>query len=68
MIDGYNSFKQNHAKMDYNDMILLTRKLLKNEDAARWVLFKLDGGIDNILIDEAQDTSPDQWHHRFDKR
>ena len=61
LIDGYNSFKQNHAKMDYNDMILLTRKLLKNEDAARWVLFKLDGGIDNILIDEAQDTSPDQW-------
>ena len=62
LIEGYNTFKRKHAKMDYNDMILLTRNLLKNkENAAQWVLFKLDGGIDNILIDEAQDTSPDQW-------
>ncbi len=61
LIGGYNTFKHNHAKMDYDDMILLTRNLLENKDVARWVLFKLDGGIDNILIDEAQDTSPDQW-------
>ncbi len=26
-----------------------------------WVLFKLDGGLDHILIDEAQDTNPEQW-------
>jgi ATP-dependent helicase/nuclease subunit A len=25
------------------------------------VLYKLDGGIDHVLIDEAQDTSPEQW-------
>jgi len=61
LLDGYNEFKQKHAQLDYNDMILLTRNLLENKEAARWVLFKLDGGIDNILIDEAQDTSPDQW-------
>ena len=61
LLDGYNEFKQKHARLDYDDMILLTRNLLENKDAARWVLFKLDGGIDNILIDEAQDTSPDQW-------
>lgn len=61
LLDGYNEFKQKHARLDYEDMILLTRNLLENKDAARWVLFKLDGGIDNILIDEAQDTSPDQW-------
>jgi len=24
-------------------------------------LFKLDGGLNHILIDEAQDTNPDQW-------
>ena len=28
---------------------------------AAWVLFRLDGGIDHILVDEAQDTSPEQW-------
>lgn len=61
LIKRYNLFKHNHAKMDFNDIILLTRNLLENKEAAKWVLFKLDGGIDNILIDEAQDTSPDQW-------
>ncbi len=61
LIKGYERYKQNRALMDYNDMILLTRRLLDNHDAARWVLYKLDGGIDSILIDEAQDTSPDQW-------
>ena len=61
LIRCYNQYKQNHALMDYNDMIILTRRLLENTDTARWVLYKLDGGIDCILIDEAQDTSPDQW-------
>ena len=25
------------------------------------MLYKLDGGLDHILVDEAQDTSPAQW-------
>ena len=29
--------------------------------AVEWVLYKLDGGLDHILVDEAQDTSPVQW-------
>lgn len=61
LLKGYEEFKNIHAKMDYSDMILLTKNLLENREAAQWVLYKLDGGIDNILIDEAQDTSPDQW-------
>jgi len=28
---------------------------------AAWVHYKLDLGIDHLLIDEAQDTSPKQW-------
>ena len=42
-------------------MIVITKNLLENKDVADWVLFKLDGGIEHILIDEAQDTSPNQW-------
>src|SRR5690606_4180749 len=30
-------------------------------DAGAWVQYKLDQGLDHILLDEAQDTSPDQW-------
>lgn len=61
LISGYNHYKAQYSKMDYEDLIVLTRRLLENEAAAQWVLYKLDGGIDSVLIDEAQDTSPDQW-------
>ncbi len=61
IIDKYNSYKSLYAVLDYDDLIATTRSLLENRSITDWVLFKLDGGIDHILIDEAQDTSPDQW-------
>ncbi|HEY5048999.1 MAG TPA: double-strand break repair helicase AddA [Rhizomicrobium sp.] len=57
----YASAKRTHGVLDYDDLILETRRLLETRDAAAWVLFKLDGGLDHILIDEGQDTSPEQW-------
>ncbi|MCB2116961.1 MAG: double-strand break repair helicase AddA [Rhodobacteraceae bacterium] len=47
--------------LDFDDLILRSAKLLSDRDVAGWVLFRLDGGIDHILVDEAQDTSPGQW-------
>ncbi|WP_423415397.1 double-strand break repair helicase AddA [Hyphomicrobium sp. B1] len=48
--------------LDFDDLILKTRDLLTGDNGqAQWVLFKLDGGLDHILVDEAQDTSPEQW-------
>ena len=47
--------------LDFADLIDKTRLLLSSRPAAAWVLYKLDGGIDHILVDEAQDTAPDQW-------
>lgn len=47
--------------LDFDDLIDRTLKLLSSSAMAEWVLFKLDGGIDHILVDEAQDTSPKQW-------
>ena len=61
LIGEYQHYKFENAKMDYDDLIVLTRRLLEDKSVADWVLFKLDGGIDHILIDEAQDTSPQQW-------
>lgn len=57
----YQRIKQRHAYLDYDDLILNTVRLLHKPGIAPWVLFKLDGGIDHLLIDEAQDTSPEQW-------
>ena len=47
--------------LDFDDLITRAKALLTDRSVAAWVLFRLDGGIDHILVDEAQDTSPDQW-------
>lgn len=57
----YDASKQARGWLDFDDLILKTRDLLANSEMAQWVLYKLDGGIDHILVDEAQDTSPAQW-------
>jgi ATP-dependent helicase/nuclease subunit A len=57
----YQQTKDDLALLDYDDLIYRTRDLLSEKSDAAWVLFKLDGGIDHILIDEAQDTNPEQW-------
>ena len=57
----YARAKRLRGMLDYDDLIVETRNLLARGRAAQWVLYKLDGGIDHVLIDEAQDTSPEQW-------
>ena len=47
--------------LDFDDLIGRARTLLSTSEMAQWVLFRLDGGLDHILVDEAQDTSPAQW-------
>jgi len=60
VIDRYAKEKARRALLDYDDLIDKTLALFGNVSAA-WVLYKLDLGIDHVLIDEAQDTSPKQW-------
>ncbi len=60
-LDQYQRRKAARAILDYDDLIQATRSLLQREGVAPWVLYKLDGGLDHLLIDEAQDTNPDQW-------
>ncbi|MCB9990282.1 MAG: double-strand break repair helicase AddA [Rhodospirillales bacterium] len=57
----YQQQKEAQGVLDYDDLILKTRALLGQADMAPWVLYKLDGGLDHLLIDEAQDTNPEQW-------
>ncbi len=60
MISRYQAAKDRRGLLDYDDLIDKTLALL-GEDRAAWVHYKLDHGIDHVLIDEAQDTSPKQW-------
>ncbi len=57
----YEDAKRARAALDYEDLVLRTRDLLGRAGIPAWVLYKLDGGIDHVLVDEAQDTNPDQW-------
>ncbi|GAB4259951.1 MAG: double-strand break repair helicase AddA [Pararhodobacter sp.] len=60
-IPAFDAAKKARGWLDFDDLIRLARQLLSDSAVAQWVLFKLDGGIDHILVDEAQDTSPEQW-------
>lgn len=57
----YTERKIDLGALDYDDLIQKTNTLLKQSGMANWVLFKLDGGNDHLLIDEAQDTNGPQW-------
>ncbi len=59
-LPAYTAVKQTRAALDFDDLILRTRDVL-NSPALPWVLYRLDGNIDHVLVDEAQDTSPAQW-------
>ncbi len=61
VLQRFNAAKAQRAALDFDDLIRQTAALLAGGDATAWVLFKLDGGLDHILVDEAQDTSPVQW-------
>ncbi len=62
VMQRYTAAKQLRATLDFQDLIERTSRLLLDAEAAAWVLLKLDGGLDHILVDEAQDTSPLQWN------
>ncbi len=61
VIGHYERAKTARGYLDFEDLVVKTATLLQKSDAALWVQYKLDQGLDHILVDEAQDTSPRQW-------
>jgi ATP-dependent helicase/nuclease subunit A len=60
-VNHYRGLKKSRRLMDFDDQIYLAQRLLTDSAAQDWVRYKLDGGVDHILVDEAQDTSDAQW-------
>ena len=56
IIEHYEHYKLQKKLLDFNDMIFLAQKLLK-QDTVKENLFN----IKHILLDEAQDTNKKQW-------
>lgn len=68
VLNAYETYKNQENVLDFDDLILRTLDLLKGEtntfnslDASPWIRYKMDQGIDHILVDESQDTNPEQW-------
>jgi ATP-dependent helicase/nuclease subunit A len=57
---NYRREKAERGLLDYDDLIDKTLAMLSRVSSG-WVHYKLDRGVDHVLIDEAQDTSPRQW-------
>jgi len=57
---NYRREKLERGLLDYDDLIDKTLAMLDRVSSG-WVHYKLDRGVDHVLIDEAQDTSPLQW-------
>jgi ATP-dependent helicase/nuclease subunit A len=60
VLEGYRQRKAAAGLMDYDDLILAAQRVLQDPGSA-WVLFKLDNGLDHLLLDEAQDSNRAQW-------
>jgi ATP-dependent helicase/nuclease subunit A len=61
IVREFEKAKRSRGAYDFDDLITRTGELLRDRPDAAWVLYKLDGGIEHLLVDEAQDTSPMQW-------
>ena len=61
VIARYETRKAALGRLDFDDLVIRTADLLSRSEAARWVQYKMDRGIDHVLVDEGQDTSPWQW-------
>ncbi len=57
----YETAKKARSLLDFDDLIERLGALLADEAQGGWVRYKLDAGLSHILVDEGQDTNPDQW-------
>ncbi len=74
VLEEYTKIKQEQGALDFDDLIIRTMELLGGNTHSfrslgekdrviipNWIMYKLDQGLDHILVDEAQDTNPEQW-------
>jgi len=59
--DRYAAQKRARSLLDFDDLIARLGDLFANRAHADWIKYKLDAGITHILVDESQDTNPEQW-------
>ena len=61
IVGEYETAKRARARLDFDDLVTRTAALFGDQAQGAWVRYKLDAGITHILVDESQDTNPEQW-------
>lgn len=61
VLELYENMKRQRGVIDFDDQIEKCAILLTRSEIREWIRYRLDRGIDHLLVDEAQDTSPKQW-------
>lgn len=61
VLERYSSLKRSKGLIDFDDQVDRCASLLNRSEIREWIRYRLDRGIDHVLVDEAQDTSPKQW-------
>ena len=61
IVGEYERAKRARARLDFDDLVARTASLFGDPEQGAWVRYKLDAGITHILVDESQDTNPEQW-------
>ena len=61
LLDIHQKLKAERNALNFQDLILYTLRLLQQPEFCGWVFSQLDRRMQHILLDEAQDTSPEQW-------
>jgi len=61
LLARYDAAKNTAGVLDFDDLVGRAGHLLTRADMRAWVLYKLDRGVEHVLVDEAQDTAPAQW-------
>lgn len=61
IVGQYERAKRARARLDFDDLVARTASLFGDPEQGAWVRYKLDAGITHILVDESQDTNPEQW-------
>lgn len=57
----YKEMKRRRGIMEFEEMIKRKVEMIERNGEGKWVKYKIERGIDNILVDEEKDKRKDKW-------
>lgn len=61
LIKIYEDLKRANRRLDFDDLEWIACRVVNKEADAQWIQYRLNEQIRHVLVDEFQDTNPQQW-------